>query len=677
MCTVAPPPFSLIEPVVDVLHGVPVTDPYRWLEDQNSPQTRAWILEQTRYARAYLDNIPGRERIRERIRQLLDVETYDSFSKTGNRYFFRKRLRGRQQPSIYFREGAGGEDQLLVDPAERGTGEYTAVKPLRVSSDGSLLLYEVKQGGERTGTFEILDVTNRRTLPDSLPHGCLRGFAFAPDGKGFCYVHEATKALRPFYRAAYCHVLGSSFENDREVFCAGQGQHIRLMIVPGRRQLGLLVCRFLDRTYTDFYVWRMGTLDPPVPILYDVTYSFNPRFAGARILAATDRDAPNHRIVDVQPRKQRDPLFIDLIPEAEEAIRNWVVTANRIFVSYARGTKSPTEIFSSFGKHLGRIPCESSDTLGVVAGDSEGDEVFIEWESFTRPIEIHRYSGSSGVAEPWARREIPFDAASYAYTEVSFPSRDSTSIPMFLLGRHEVVASGSHPVIMTSYGGYGVPMTPQFSAFVTFLIERGCLFALPSIRGGSEFGIEWQNAAKRRKRQVAFDDFLSAAEWLIGTGRTTAAKLAIFGGSNSGLLVAAALTQRPDLFRAVLCMVPMADMLRYHLFDSAHVWKDEFGTADHAEDFQALLKYSPYHAVREGALYPATMIVSGDSDQSCNPLHARKMTAHLQAANSSKHPILLDYSPYRGHSPVLPLSTRIEALTDRMLFLCDQLGLNV
>jgi prolyl oligopeptidase len=244
---------------------------------------------------------------------------------------------------------------------------------------------------------------------------------------------------------------------------------------------------------------------------------------------------------------------------------------------------------------------------------------------------------------------------------------------MFLMGRRDVLESGLQPTIMTSYGGYGVSMTPQFSIFVTFLAERGCLFALPNIRGGSEFGVEWHNAAKRRNRQTAYDDFLSALEWLVKTGRSSPERLAIFGGSNSGLLVGAALTQRPDLFRAAVCMVPLLDMLRYHLFDNAHIWREEYGTADDPEDFAVLASYSPYHRIRQGATYPATMIVSGDADKNCNSLHARKMTARLQAANASPYPILLDYNKFRGHSPVLPLSERIAGLTDRMAFLCDQL----
>ncbi len=286
--------------------------------------------------------------------------------------------------------------------------------------------------------------------------------------------------------------------------------------------------------------------------------------------------------------------------------------------------------------------------------------MLIETESFTKPVGIFRYSARSNERTLWAKRNIPFDSADFSHSQIWFMSRDGTRVPMYLVGRRDVLKRSGNPTIMTSYGGYGVSMTPQFSVFVAFLMERGCLFALPNIRGGSEFGVEWHNAGKRRHRQTAYDDFLCAAEWLVKTGRTAAGKLAIFGGSNSGLLVGAALTQRPDLFGAVVCMVPMLDMLRYHLFDNTHVWKDEFGTVDDPDDFAVLTKYSPYQRVREGVAYPATMIVSGDADRNCNPLHARKMTARLQAANTSEHPIFLDYSKYRGHSPVLPLDLVLE-----------------
>jgi prolyl oligopeptidase len=670
------PPCSPVEPVTDVLHGIAVTDPYRWLEDQDSPQTRAWIEEQTKYARTYLDSIPYRERIRERIRELLDVETYDSIQKVGPRYFFRKRLLGQEQPGVYLREGPDKEDRLVIDPAERGTGKHTAVKPLRISPDGRLFLYEVKEGGERTGTFELLEIESQRTLPDVLPRGYLRGFAFAPDSRSFYYVHEAITSSGPHYRAVCHHVLGTPFCDDKQIFVAGDSDKIRLHIVPGQDQLGFLVYRFLDKMYTDFYLWRFGSETAPTPVIENAGYKFGPLvMKDGRILAVTDRDAPNSRIVRLRLREGLEPEFVDVIPATDVPIQNLAVTETRIFVSYTSELRAQIAIFDLFGKPLGELPIDKFDTVRLAGGSLDEDELFFERESFTRPIQIYRYSSQTGEAKLWAERKVPFSSQAFSHTQVWYTARDSTRIPMFLVGRRDVLESGQHPTIMTSYGGYGISMTPQFSVFVAFLIERGCLFALPNIRGGSEFGVDWHDAAKRRNRQVAFDDFLCAAEWMIEAGRTEPQRLAIFGGSNSGLLVGAAMTQRPELFRAVVCMVPILDMLRYHLFDKAHVWKEEFGTVEEPDDFAALLNYSPYHRVEQGVSYPATMIVSGDADQNCNALHARKMTARLQAASVSECPIFLEYSRHRGHSPVLPVSERIEALTDRMAFLCDQLQL--
>ncbi|MCI0723439.1 MAG: prolyl oligopeptidase family serine peptidase [Acidobacteria bacterium] len=671
-----PPPYSALEPVSEILHGVAVTDPYRWLEDQDSPRTRAWIEEQTRYARGYLDSIPGRERIRERIREFLTVETYDSLQIAGNRYFFRKRLPDQEQPCIYMREG-NGEDQLLIDPSERGTGKYTAVKPLRVSPDGRLLLYEVKQGGERTGTFELLEIATRQRLPDLLPRGYLRGFGFAPDCKSFYYVHEALDAQRPFYRAAYHHILGTPPSEDREIFFAGEDDKIRLILVSDKKHLAFFVRHFLERTFTDIYLKPFDVAGPPDLIFRETDCMLGLRLMQEKLLAITDRNAPNRRIVEIRLREDGQHEWMDIVPESDRPIHDWHVVGDCVFVSYMKDMTYQVLIFDFRGQKLGEIPIRGDETLRMLDGLPDGDELLFETESFTEPVGIFRYSAKSNNRTLWAKKRVPFDSAAYSHSHVWFRSKDGTRIPMFLVGRREVLNRSSNPTIMTSYGGYGVSMTPQFSVFVALLMERDCLFALPNIRGGLEFGIAWHNAAKRRKRQTAYDDFLCAAEWLIKTGRTDPKKLAIFGGSNSGLLVGAALTQRPDLFRAVVCMVPMLDMLRYHLFDNAHVWKDEFGAADDPEDFGILAKYSPYHQVRDGVTYPATMIVSGDADRNCNPLHARKMTARLQAANSSQNPILLDYKEFRGHSPVLPLSERIEGLSDRLSFVCDQLEIPV
>jgi prolyl oligopeptidase len=669
-------PFSASDPVTEIFHGVPVTDPYRWLEDQNAPRTRDWIERQRGYARAYLDGIPGRDRIRTRIRELLDVETYDSVQKSGDRYFFRKRLRGQEQPGLYMRQSHVGADQLLIDPCKLGTGPYTAVKLLRASPSSRLLLYEIKQGGERSGTFALFDVEKRKTLPDIIPRGYLRGFAFAPDEQSFYYSHQQLDSTRPYYRAIYHHVLGAGFEEDREVFSAGESNKIRLGMVSDRQRLGILVYRLADSVRTDFYLRPFEQEGLPTPVFLDADFVFGPRLIPGRILALTDRSAPNLRIVELRTSENGDLRWHVVVPESDARINQWCIVRDRIYVSYVRHASFQVSIFDLEGQKIDELPVSGEETIRFL-GSSTGDELLFERESFTEPIGIFRHSANVDRPEPWARKSVPFHPENYSYTRVCYASKDGTEVPMFLLGKREVLSGGSHPTIMTSYGGHGVSMTPQFSAFVAYLVEHGCLFALPNIRGGAEFGTEWHQQAKRRNRQVAYDDFLCAAEWLIRSCRTTSEKLAIFGGSNSGLLVGAAMTQRPDLFRAVVCMVPLLDMLRYHLFDSACLWRDEFGTADHADDFSALAAYSPYHHVYPGVVYPATMIVSGDADGNCNPLHARKMTARLQAANVSPYPVILDYSPFRGHSPVLPLSERIEALTDRMAFLSEQLALLV
>lgn len=670
------PPFSEVQTVTEPCHGVSVTDPYRWLEDQSSPRTREWIGKQTQYARCYLDSSPGRGCIRDRIRELIDVEAYDSLQVAAGRYFFRKRLPSQEQPCIYVRESATGEDRLLVDPTEWGTGKYTAVKPLNVSRDGRLLLFEVKQGGERTGTFELLEIETRRHLPDSLPQGCLRGFAFDPDGRSFCYVHETADRKQPYRRAAYRHWLGTDFGQDQEVFFAGWGETLRLSLVSDALHVGFLVRQFGDKPRTDFYLKSWDEQKAPQQVIGNAEYRFGALLHQGRILAITDRDAPNFRIVELQFSPHGEVKWVDLIPSSAARIHQWTVCGNALFISYIWESTQRVCIFDLNGNKTGELPLDPGETVQFLTRPSDCEELFFESDSFTTPATIERYSLNNHVRTTWIKKSIPFDPLNYERTTVTFTSKDGTEIPMHLVGRPSVLNGACAPAVMTSYGGFAVPMTPQFSVFVAFLIEHGCLFALPQIRGGSEFGTEWYEAAKRRKRQTAYDDFLAAAEWLVRTRKTTSDRLAIFGGSNSGLLVAAAMTQRPELFRAVVCIAPLLDMLRFHRFDNAQIWREEFGTAEDPQDFQALMQYSPYHRVRDGVSYPATMIVSGDADSTCNPLHARKMTARLQAANSSPHPILLDYTPFRGHCAVLPLSVRLEALTDRMAFLCEQLQLS-
>jgi prolyl oligopeptidase len=397
-----PPPFSEVETVTDILHGMSVTDPYRWLEDQDSPRTREWVSAQTRYARSYLNSIPERERIRERIGQLLDVETCDSLQKVGDRYFFRKRLPGREQPSIYLREGIDGQDQVLVDPSLRGTGPHTAVKPLRVSSDGRLLLYEVKHGGERTGTFELLEIQTRESLPDVLPRGYLRGFAFAPDSRSFYYVHEALETHRRNRRVAYKHTLGTTFAHDEEVFFAGESENLWLHIVSGQSCLGFLVIRFEENIITNFYLWRLGSADKPEAMIRNANYQFGPiLLKDARILAITDRDAPNLRIVEVLRAKDSEVEFVDVVPNNDSRIQNWCANEDRIFVCYLRRLETVIEAFDLSGKRVGQVPVNTRTTARLLGSSEDGQELFFEQESFTKPIETRIYRQSESEAMLW------------------------------------------------------------------------------------------------------------------------------------------------------------------------------------------------------------------------------------------------------------------------------------
>jgi len=671
------PPTSPAESIVDVLHGISVADPYRWLEQQDSARTRKWIEEQYQYARSYLDHISGRDRIRERVRQFLAIETHDCFLKAGSRYFFRKRLPNQEQPCIYMREGINGTDHLLIDPSTRGTGDHTAVKPILASSDGKLLLFEIKEGGERSGTFTLFDVDENKILPDVLPRGYLRGFAFSPDRKGFYYVHEPLDAARPFYRAAYHHELGSGFNSDREIFFAADDPKVRLCLTADQSALCFVTYRFGQKVLTSIYTKPLEGQRVEC-VLADAEFSISPALVRGQILAVTDRDAPNLRVVRLTRSETQEWKWTEVVPENNSRIHEWIVAGDCMLVSYIHEGSTQVSAFDLDGRKISDWPVRPGErTIHFVAASSDDNQVVLESESFARPAATLLCHARTNKFELWVKPKVPFDPDIVCHKQVRYTSKDGTRVPMFLVGRRDVLTRGCHPAIMTSYGGYGLPVTAQFSVFVALLIERGCLFALPGIRGGADLGARWHEAAKSRNRQNAYDDFLSAAEWLIARGHTTPEKLAIFGGSNSGLLVGVALTQRPDLFRAVVCIAPMLDMLRYHLFDNAHVWRDEFGTSESAEDFNVLNRYSPYHQVQDDTAYPATLIISGDADKNCNPLHARKMTARLQTANSSNHPIILDYSPFRGHSPVLPLSERIEALTDRLAFLSEQLQLPV
>jgi len=673
-------PLSLTEPVSEILHGVKLTDPYRWLEDQNSPRTREWLEQQDAYTRAYLDAISGREQIRQRVEELLAVETVFEPWKVGCHCFYRKRAPYQEQPVIMMRNSRTGEEFVLVDPKDLSGDCSTAVDIAAVSRDAKLLAYTVRHGGEDFYSIRFLDVQTRKLLQDKLPLGLCTGFSFAPDCKGFYYIHRPKASGRSRHRLAVrWHVFGRSSDQDQEIFVAGDHPKVGLGLFssPDGIVLAYLVFSLEGSRTLDVYLHHLTAGTPPRQIVDKLEGIFNPIHLGKKLIAFTDYHAPNGRIVTIDPDHAQFTHWRDVIPQTDKRIQDYAVVGGLIFVGYVEKGASRIDISNLDGRSQGILACPDRGTCTTASYAPVDTTLFYKFSSFSHAPSIHSYCTRTGKYGIWAQSQARFDPTSIAVDQVEYLSKDGTSVPMWLAVHRNYIGKDSLPTFLTGYGGFGLSLTPKFSAYATFLMEHGCLFAVANLRGGSELGEQWHLAGKRHNRQIAINDFISAAEWLIERGLAARGRIAIGGGSNAGLLVGAALTQRPNLFRAAICLGPILDMLRYHLFDSAEQWEGEYGSATNENDFRHLLAYSPYHRVRVGAKYPAVMFISGDADTRCNPMHVRKMTARLQAATRSEHPILLAYTHTWGHMPAQPLSKRIDALTNRLAFLCHELALNI
>jgi prolyl oligopeptidase len=660
----------------ELLHGIGVSDPYRWLENRSSPLTQEWIVRKQLQFEEYLLQLESLPLLEQRIRSAVDIETVDQLGKVRDRYFYRRRGIGEQQPSLFVTQSFERET-CLVDSTKESP--YTAVGIHRISRDGSLLAYEIKEGGEHSKAIRIVDVDTGTVLPDHLSRGNARGFVFRDTNDGFYYCHEFAEdsaALRQAHIVAF-HLLGTSIEDDRVVLTLPRTPSSKLVLIYEGEMIGAVYCH--DRSDTaviDLYLSSQDRDETWRPVCQNIPAPFSPFLYQGRLFAHRFHDKPDGEIIELD--KDTGNLCGVVVPEWNARIEQCAILQNRLYVRYLVETESVVRIWSLGGVFIGTLPLEQGYTWGLLpAYSSEVDELFLHCESFTEAPMLFRYLPQIDKRVVWSRCDCLLSANSVLQRRLSYPSKDGTEIFISLIGLTKDSLFQNRPTIMTAYGGFGISMTPQFSVFVSILLELGFLFALPEIRGGGERGRSWHEAARGQKRQVAFDDFIASAEWLCEKGFSDPLKLAAFGGSNAGTLVGAVITQRPELFRAVLCIAPLLDMIRYHLFDRARLWASEYGTAEDPEDFRALLDYSPYHNVREDVNYPSVLFVCGDKDTRCNPAHARKMAARLADRSVQRHPILVDYNAERGHSPTLPLAVRVEGLTHRIAFLCHELGVPI
>ena len=664
------PPKTRVDNVKEVIHGVTIVDPYRWLEDQNSSETRAWIEAQHHYTRSILDPLAGRQRLQERLSELMKVEQTGMPQVRKDRYFFSRRLAGQDQAVIYLRQGLKGKDQALIDPNPLSADRTTSASLLAVSDDGTLLAYGLRQGGEDEVAIRLFDVERRKDLADRLPRGRYMGLSITPDKSGFYYSRYGPQGSRVCF-----HTMGKDPGTDAEIFGKGYtaDKGVSGRLTEDGRYLIFNVTHGSASDQVEIYFQDLVKKGPITPIVNDIKARFFGHAAGSTFYLLTNWQAPNGRILAVDLTNPARERWREIIPAGQAVLEGFSAAGGKLFVTCMENVQSTMKIFSAEGKHLRDVPMPAIGRIGGVSGRWSRNEAFFQFDSFHIPGTIYRYDIAGDRQEVWARLNVPIEAGRFETKQVWYPSKDGTKIPMFLFHRKRLKLDGARPVFLTGYGGFNLNRTAEFSPTAVLWAERGGVFALPNLRGGGEFGEAWHRAGMLASKQNVFDDYIAAAQWLIKAGYTSPAKLAISGRSNGGLLVGAALTQRPDLFRAVVCGYPLLDMLRYQKFLIARFWVPEYGSSDNPDQFKFIYAYSPYHHVKPGTKYPAVLFVTGDSDTRVAPLHARKMAALLQAAAGSERPILLHYDTKAGHSRGQPVGKQIDDLTDELSFLLWQL----
>jgi prolyl oligopeptidase len=641
------PPETRRDNVREVIHGVEIFDHYRWLEDQKSPETRNWVRAQNEYTQSILRELPERDELKERVTELLKIDRIGMPVVRDGQYFFSKRTAEQELSVIYTRKGISGKDEILLDPHTLSSDQTKSVHLLDVSKDGSLIVYGIREGGEDEIIVHLFDVKKRENLEDQWTRGRYFGFSLKPDKKGLYYSRHSEKGSGIYY-----HDMGIDPSKDVKIFGDGYGLDTGISsgLSEDGRYLQISVWHGSAGKKTEIYVKDVEKNGPIVPIVNDIDARFSGKIAEDQLFMKTNWKAPNGRIIVVDLKKPDRKNWREVIPETDAVLRGFSLAGNKIFVNYLKDVQSHVKVFTPDGKHIRDLDLPTIGSVSGVRGKWENREAFFRFSSYHIPYTIYRYDVEKDRREVWSRLDFPIDTDKFETKQVWYTSKDGTRVPMFLIHGKEIQLNGLNPTILTGYGGFNSSLTPGFSSRAALWIEKGGIYAIPNLRGGGEFGEEWHRAGMRDNKQNVFDDFISAAEWLIQKGYTKSEKLAIRGGSNGGLLVGAVLTQRPDLYQAVVCGYPLLDMIRYHKFLVAPFWISEYGSSDDPDQFKYIHAYSPYHRVKEETHYPAVLMISGDSDTRVDPLHARKMAALLQSSNGSDNPVLLRYETKLGHS---------------------------
>ncbi|NJL89470.1 MAG: S9 family peptidase [Coleofasciculaceae cyanobacterium SM2_1_6] len=670
---------------IDDYHGTSVADPYRWLEDLDAPETEVWIQAQNQVTFAYLDQIPSREQIKERLTKLWNYERYSAPFKEGDRYFYFKNDGLQNQSVLYTLKSLDGPPKVLIDPNKLSEDGTIALGGISISEDGRLMAYGLSQAGSDWVEWRIRDIESGVDLPDHLRWVKFSGASWTKDGLGFYYSrYDAPQgdalAEVNYYQKLYYHRVGTAQSADILVYDR-----------PDQKEWGFAAGVTEDGNYLIISVWK-GTDSKNLVFYQDLTQAdspvvelintFNASYGvfgndGSKFLVRTDLDAPRGRVVAIDIHHPAPEDWQEIIPQAPETLEGLNLINNQLVANYLQDAHTVIKIFDLEGKLVREVDLPGIGSAGGFGGKRDDRETFYTFTSFTCPNTIYHYDMVTGASTLYRRPQVDFQPDAYEIKQVFYQSKDGTAIPMFIAHKKGLVLDGHNPTLLYAYGGFNASLSPYFSVSNLVWMEMGGVYAMPNLRGGGEYGEEWHEAGMKLHKQNVFDDFIAAAEWLIAHQYTSSSKLAISGASNGGLLVGACMTQRPELFGAALPAVGVMDMLRFHKFTIGWAWCSEYGSPDHPEEFAAIYAYSPLHNLRAGTKYPATLITTADHDDRVVPSHSFKFAAALQAAHQGDNPVLIRVETKAGHGAGKPVSKVIAEVADEWGFVLHALGVGL
>jgi prolyl oligopeptidase len=716
------PPQAEVKAVVEIYHGTKVADNYRWLEDGNSSETQKWVEQEMAYTRSLLDPLPWRDAIHKRLTELLSIGSITAPMIAGKHYFYTKREGMQNQPVLYVRDSLDGPDRVLIDANQLATDGTIALDWFQPSDNGKYVAYGTSQSGSEMSTLHIIETKTSTILPDTIERTRAASIAWLHDNSGFYYTRYPKKGdvaagQEMYNRHVFFHDLGADPDIDDLIFGEGRDPEDWPSVFLSNDGRWLLIHVSQGWTKSELFLMDTHAKNPPSRLTTGKNFNYGAEVYEGRVYITTNEDAPRYRVFVTEAGNFDRSAWKEIIPQTDAVLQNASVYGGELFAQYEQNATSQLKMFDLEGKKISDISLPAIGTVFGTGGRWNRDEVFFGFHSFTVPPGIYRIdlktapqglkpaslADSGGTAESralprsidtplgvsagsgtieavlWSKVDAPsIDPSGYEVAQEWFNSKDGTRVPMFVVHKKGLQKNGHNPTLLTAYGGFNISLTPSFSRTAYLWMEHGGVFAVANLRGGAEFGEDWHRAGMLDKKQNVFDDMIAAAEHLISEKYTDKNHLAIQGGSNGGLLMGAMVTQRPDLFRAVVCQVPLLDMLRYQNFQIAKLWIPEYGSAENPEQFKWLYAYSPYHHVKPGTEYPATLFMTGDFDTRVDPMHAKKMAAEMQAeaknGQSKTRPILLRIESKAGHGAGKPVTKQIEEFTDVYSFLFWQLG---